>query len=167
MANLNKVMLMGNLTRDIELRTTPSGQSVGKFGLAVNRVWYTPDGEKKEEVTFVDCDVWGKQAETMAKYLSKGRGVFIEGRLKLDQWDDKETGQKRSKMGVVVESFQFIGARPDGQGGGGGGGGDGGEGGYVQTRSPRSNTGPAGGSRPSAPRQAPPPSEPAPDDIPF
>jgi single-strand DNA-binding protein len=114
MANLNKVFLMGNLTRDVELRTTPGGQSVGKFGIAVNRSWTGQDGEKREETTFVDCDVWGKTAETMAKYLSKGRPVFIEGRLKLDQWDDKESGQKRSKMGVVVESFQFIDSRPQG-----------------------------------------------------
>jgi single-strand DNA-binding protein len=165
MANLNKVMLMGNLTRDVELRTIQNGQSLAKFGMAINRRWSTPDGEQREEVTFVDCEAWGRTAETMAKYLAKGRAVYVEGRLKLDQWDDKETGQKRSKMGVVVENFQFIGARPDGQGGGGG---DGGDGGYVQTRSPRSNAGPAGGGgRASTPRQAPPPSEPAPDDIPF
>lgn len=111
MANMNKVLLMGNLTRDVELRTAGASQ-VGKFGLAVNRKWVGGDGEKKEEVTFVDCEAWGKTAETMAKYLGKGRGVFIEGRLKLDQWDDKESGAKRSKLSVVVESFQFIDAKP-------------------------------------------------------
>lgn len=111
MANMNKVLLMGNLTRDVELRTAGASQ-VGKFGLAVNRKWVGSDGEKKEEVTFIDCEAWGKTAETMAKYLSRGRGVFIEGRLKLDQWDDKESGAKRSKLSVVVESFQFIDAKP-------------------------------------------------------
>lgn len=111
MANMNKVLLMGNLTRDVELRTAGASQ-VGKFGLAVNRKWVGSDGEKKEEVTFVDCEAWGKTAETMTKYLGKGRGVFIEGRLKLDQWQDKESGANRTKLSVVVESFQFIDAKP-------------------------------------------------------
>lgn len=113
MANLNKVMLMGNLTRDIEVRTLPAGMSIGQFGLAINRNWTGQDGEKREEVTFVDCEAWGKTAEIMAKYLSKGRPVFVEGRLKLDQWDDKESGQRRSKLKVVVESFQFIDSKKD------------------------------------------------------
>lgn len=113
MANLNKVMLMGNLTRDIEIRTLPNGTSVGQFGLAINRNWQDAQGEKKEEVTFVDCEAWSKTAEIMAKYLSKGRPVFVEGRLKLDSWDDKESGQKRSKLKVVVESFQFIDSKKD------------------------------------------------------
>jgi single-strand DNA-binding protein len=108
MANVNRVILIGNLTRDIELKSLPSGSSIAQIGLAVNREWKDKDGEKKEEVTFVDCEAWGKTAEVMAKYLAKGRPVFIEGRLKLDTWDDKESGQKRSKMKVVVESFQFI-----------------------------------------------------------
>jgi len=111
MASLNRVFLMGNLTRDVELRAAGSSQ-VGKFGIAVNRKWVAGDGEKREEVTFVDCEAWGKTAEAMAKYLGKGRGVFLEGRLKLDQWDDKESGQKRSKLSVVVEGFQFIDAKP-------------------------------------------------------
>lgn len=163
MANLNKVMLMGNLTRDIELRTLPSGQSVGAFAIAINRNWTGQDGEKREEVTFVDCDAWGKTAEIMAKYLSKGRPVFVEGRLRQDTWDDKETGQKRSKMKVVVESFQFIDSKAGGGSGGGGGGysGDG----EVQVR-PQASRNPA----PSrgAPR-SPAPEAPAmnPDDIPF
>ncbi|MDX2147731.1 MAG: single-stranded DNA-binding protein [Planctomycetota bacterium] len=126
MPNLNKVMLMGNLTRDVELRSVGSGQQVAKIGLAVNRRWRTPEGEDREEVTFVDCEAWGRSAETMAKYLSKGRPVFIEGRLKLDQWDDKE-GKKQSKLKVVIENFQFIDSKPGA--GGGGGGGDGGDGG--------------------------------------
>jgi single-strand DNA-binding protein len=110
MANFNKVLLMGNLTRDPEVRYTPKGTAIATIGLAVNRVWTTESGEKKEEVTFVDVDVWGRQAETIGQYMSKGRPIFIEGRLKLDSWDDKETGQKRSKMKVVCESFQFLGA---------------------------------------------------------
>ena len=110
MANFNKVFLMGNLTRDPEVRYTPKGTAIATIGLAVNRVWTTESGEKKEEVTFVDVDVWGRQAETIGQYMSKGRPIFIEGRLRLDSWDDKETGQKRNKMKVVCESFQFIGA---------------------------------------------------------
>jgi single-strand DNA-binding protein len=115
MANFNKVMLMGNLTRDPEVRYTPKGTAIATIGLAVNRVWSTESGEKKEEVTFVDVDVWGKQAETIGQYMGKGKPIFIEGRLKLDSWDDKESGQKRSKLKVVCESFQFIGA-PKGMG---------------------------------------------------
>lgn len=124
MPNLNKVMLMGNLTRDIELRHIPSGQAVANIGLAINRTYFVGDGpsrERREETTFVDCEAWGRQAEIMSQYLSKGRPVFIEGRLKLDQWQDQQ-GNNRSKMRVVVESFEFIDAR-GGEGGGGGGGG--------------------------------------------
>lgn len=113
MSNFNKVMLMGTLTRDIEVRSISSGTAVGQFGLAINRK-YKAGNEWKEEATFVDCEAWGKQAETMAQYLGKGRQVFIEGRLKLDQWDDK-SGQKRSKLKVVVEQFQFIGGKGDSQ----------------------------------------------------
>jgi len=121
MADYNKVLLMGNLTRDIELRHTPSNMAVANFGLAVGRRYRSKDNELREETTFVDCEAWGKQAEIMSQYLTKGRPVFIEGRLKLDQWQDKDGGN-RSKLRVVVENFQFI----DGGGGGGGGGGDGG-----------------------------------------
>lgn len=120
--NFNKVILLGNLTRDIELRPA-GGTSVGKVGLAVNRRFTTAGGEAREEVTFIDCEAWGKQAETMAKYLSKGKSVMIEGRLKLDQWEDKE-GKKQSKLKVVVEGFQFV----DSKGAGGGGGGESGGG---------------------------------------
>lgn len=135
MPNLNKVFLMGNLTRDVELKSTASNQSVAQIGLAVNRRWRTPEGEDREEVTFVDCEAWGRTAETLAKYLSKGRPVFIEGRLKLDQWEDKEGG-KRSKLKIVVEGFQFIDSKP---GGGAGGGGDD----YNQSR-PTSRPSPGG-----------------------
>lgn len=109
MANFNKVFLMGNLTRDPEVRYTPKGTAIANLGLAINRVWTTDTGEKKEETTFVDVEVWGKQAETIGQYMSKGRPIFIEGRLRLDTWDDKETGQKRSKLKVVCEGFQFLG----------------------------------------------------------
>ena len=123
--NFNKVILLGNLTRDVEIKQAGSS-SVGKFGLAVNRKFTTAGGESREEVTFIDCESWGKQAEVMAKYLSKGRPVFIEGRLKLDQWEDKE-GKKQSKLKVVVEGFQFVDSRGGGGGEGGGGGGGGGQ----------------------------------------
>jgi single-strand DNA-binding protein len=108
MANFNKVILAGNLTRDPELRYTPNGKAIAKFGLAINRNWTTETGEKKEEVTFVDIDSFGRQAEVISQYLKKGRPVLVEGRLKLDQWDDKQSGQKRSRLGVVLESFSFL-----------------------------------------------------------
>src|SRR5580704_11451521 len=120
MASFNKVILVGNLTRDPELRYTPKGTAIAKIGLAVNRVWTNDAGEKKEEVTFVDVDVFGRTAENVGQYMRKGRPILIEGRLKLDQWDDKQTGQKKSKLGVVAETVQFLGS--PGEGGGGGGG---------------------------------------------
>ncbi|MCG3149339.1 MAG: Single-stranded DNA-binding protein [Verrucomicrobiae bacterium] len=143
MANFNKVMLMGNLTRDPEVRYTPKGTAIATIGMAVNRTWTTESGEKKEEVTFVDVDVWGKQAETIGQYMSKGKPIFIEGRLKLDSWDDKESGQKRSKLKVVCEAFQFIGA-PKGN--------------AEFSEKPPARTG--GGSRPA------PPARPAEEDVP-
>ena len=121
MASFNKVVLVGNLTRDPELRYTPKGTAIAKIGLAVNRVWTNEAGEKKEEVTFVDVDVFGRTAENVGQYMRKGRPILIEGRLKLDQWDDKQTGQKKSKLGVVAETVQFLGS-PAGAGGEGGGG---------------------------------------------
>ena len=108
MANFNKVILAGNLTRDPELRYTPSGTAIAKFGLAVNRTWKTETGETKEEATFVDIDAFGRQAEVIAQYMKKGRPVLVEGRLKLDQWEDKNTHQKQSKLKVVLESFSFL-----------------------------------------------------------
>jgi len=125
MPNLNKVMLMGNLTRDPELRYTPNNTAVVKLGLAVNRRWKNQAGEQQEETTFVDCTAFGRTGEVLNQYLQKGRPVFIEGRLHLNQWQDKE-GQNRSKLEVVVEQFQFIDSKQAGQGGGGGGGNDGG-----------------------------------------
>ncbi len=112
--NLNKVLLMGNLTRDVELKYTPSNQPVAAIGIAMNRRFRTRDGEDRDETVFVDCEAWGRTAEVMSQYLSKGRPVFIEGRLKLDQWQDKD-GNKRSKLRVVVENFQFVDSRPGGQ----------------------------------------------------
>ncbi len=142
MANYNKVLLMGNLTRDPELRYTPSNQPVANFGIAINRRYTTAEGERREEVTFVDCEAWGKTAETIKNYLAKGRPIFVEGRLKLDTWQDQQ-GEKKSKLKVVVESFQFVDSRPGGSGGGGEGG---------HSGPPRSAAGgPAGQGRASSP----------------
>ena len=116
MASFNKVILLGNLTRDPELRFTPKGQAVAKLGLAVNRSYKTDTGETKEEVTFIDIDAWGKQAELIGQYLKKGNPLFVEGRLRLGQWDDKNTGQKVSKLKVVMENFQFVGGTRAGEG---------------------------------------------------
>ncbi len=157
MANLNKVMLIGNLTRDPELKYTPKGMAIAQLGLAVNRVWSNEAGEKQEEVTFIDVEMFGRKAEVAAEYLKKGRPVFIEGRLKLDSWDDKASGQKRSKLKVVGESLEFLGSR---EGGGGGGGGES----SGEARPQR----PAG--KPASPPKRPPadPDLDAPeDDIPF
>lgn len=156
MANLNKVMLIGNLTRDPELKYTPKGMAIAQLGLAVNRVWSNEAGEKQEEVTFIDVEMFGRKAEVAAEYLKKGRPVFIEGRLKLDSWDDKASGQKRSKLKVVGESLEFLGSRE-----GGGGGESGGEG-RPQRSAP---------SRSAAPPPKRPPADPdldtPEDDIPF
>jgi len=156
MPNFNKVILAGNLTRDPELRYTPKGTAVAKLGLAINRSWRdSQSNELREEVTFVDVDAFGRAAETIAQYLKKGRPILIEGRLKLDTWDDKQTNQKRSKLGIILETFQFLDA---GQG--------------------RDNAGtPPDASRPNRPATGaapvpPPPSEPdgmppEEDDVPF
>jgi single-strand DNA-binding protein len=118
MANLNKVMLIGNLTRDPELRVTPKGTSVCLFALAINRRWKDETGFQQEEVTFVECELWGKRGEALAKYSAKGQSLYAEGRLRLDQWEDKNTKEKRSRMKVVVENFEWLnmgGKREDGQ----------------------------------------------------
>lgn len=120
MPNLNKVMIMGNLTRDPEVKYTPKGTAVADLALAINRVYSTDQGERREETTYVDVELWGRQAEIAGEYLRKGRPVYIEGRLKLDTWDDKQTGQKRSKMRVVGEAMQLLGGREGGPGGAGG-----------------------------------------------
>ena len=108
MPNFNKVFLMGNLTKDPELRYTPKGTAVARITLAVNRNYTTESGEKKEEVSFVDVDAWGRQAEVIAQYMKKGRPLLVEGRLKQDTWEDKNTKQKQSKLKVVLEGFTFI-----------------------------------------------------------
>jgi single-strand DNA-binding protein len=113
MANLNKVMLIGNLTRDPEIKYTPKGSAVADIGLAINRNFTLESGEKREETTFVDVVLWGRLAEIAGEYLKKGRPVFIEGRLQLDSWDDKQTGQKRSKLRVIGEGMQLLGSRGD------------------------------------------------------
>jgi single-strand DNA-binding protein len=118
MPSLNKVLLMGNLTRDPELRVTPKGTPICQFSLAINRQFKMESGESREEVIYVDIEAWGKQGETIAKYCTKGRPLYVEGRLRLDQWEDKNTKEKRSRMKVVLEQFQFLG---DGRGGGAGG----------------------------------------------
>lgn len=121
MANLNKVMIIGNLTADPEVRTTPRGNSVAELRLAVNRISSGPnDGERREETTFLDVTCWGRTAEIAGQYLSKGRPVFIEGRLQQDTWEDKQTGQRRSKIRIVAENMQLLGSREGGpqQGGG-------------------------------------------------
>lgn len=121
MASFNKVILMGNLTRDPQVRYTPGGMAVSELGLAVSHSWTDKQtNQRKEEVTFVDVTLWGRTAEIAGEYLAKGRQVLIEGRLKLDQWDDKETGQKRNKLKVVCENMTMVGGRPDGARGPGG-----------------------------------------------
>ncbi len=108
---MNRVILMGNLTRDVELRQTSSNKAVAGFGIAINHKWKTADGEAKEETTFVDCEAWGKTGEVIAQYFGKGKQIVVEGRLKLDQWEAE--GQKRSKLKVVVDSFHFTGSKQD------------------------------------------------------
>jgi single-strand DNA-binding protein len=147
MASFNKVILLGNLTRDPEVRYTPKGSAVCDLGLAVNRVYTTDSGEKREEVTFVDVVLWARLAEIAGEYLKKGRPVFIEGRLQMDSWDDKQTGQKRSRLRVVGESMQLLGGRPGGAGAG--------------TDTPGENL------KTSAPPKASTPAAPDEDEIPF
>ena len=155
MASFNKVIIAGNLVADPELRYTPKGTAVAKLRIAINRVYTTESGEKKEEVHFVDVDAFARQAEVISQYLKKGRPILIEGRLRYETWEDKQTSQKRSKLGVVLESFQFIDSQRSGDGGG--------------APAPA----PARASRPAQPAaaepsssdsEAPPPSE---DDVPF
>jgi single-strand DNA-binding protein len=188
MANFNKVILLGNLTRDPQLKYLPSQTAVAEFGLAINRKFRTQQGEDREEVTFVDCSAFGKTGELINQYFTKGKPIFIDGRLKYDSWEDKQGGGKRSKLTVVVDNFQFIGGRDQGGGGGGGGGGydadagggggGGGGGGYEQrprqapNRPPQQQRPPQGRPAPAAPApQAEPPfgdeQQFKEDDIPF
>ena len=159
MANLNKVMLIGNLTRDPELRVTPKGTAICTFSLAVNRKFKDESGGEREEVTYVDIEAWGKSGENISKYCTKGRPLFVEGRLRLDQWEDKTTKEKRSRMKVVCENFQFLGSgRADGAPGAASGG-EGGEQPRYAAPAPRNSASP----RPAAPA----PQENLDEDVPF
>ena len=164
MASVNKVILIGNLTRNPELRYTPKGTAVTEVGLAVNRR-YRVDNDMREEVTFIDVTFWGAQAENVAKYLEKGRPLYVEGRLKLDSWEDKETGKKRNKLTVVGENFQFL----DSRGGGGGASGPMSEGSGGQSYSapaPQQGSGSAAAASPPPSTGSGPLAEEE-DDIPF
>ena len=168
MPNLNKVMLIGNLTRDIELKYTPKGTAIAELGMAINRRYKGDNDEWKDETTFVDVTLWGRQAEVAKEYLAKGRSVYIEGRLQLDTWDDKQTGQKRSKLKVTGEMMQMLGVR--GESGGGGGASSAPSEEYDQRPASRSSApqggGASGGQRPK-PRPAPAVAPDDEDDIPF
>jgi len=157
MANVNKVILIGNVTRDPEVKFTPKGSAVTDVSLAINRNYTLDNGEKREETTYVDVELWGRLAEIAGEYAKKGRPLYIEGRLRMDTWEDKTSGQKRSRMKVVGENLQLLGGRPSG---GGGGGGDYEGGGHQESRSPQRPARPA-------PSQQPPPSSEPDDDIPF
>lgn len=116
MSSFNKVMLMGNLTRDPQVKHLPSNLVVAEFGIACTRHYRTAGGDDREETAFVDCSAFGRQAEVISQFCKKGKPLFVEGRLKYDSWDDKQTGAKRSKLSVVVENFQFVGGRDDATG---------------------------------------------------
>lgn len=116
MPNLNKCQLMGNITRDIELRYTPNGTAVADLGLAINRNRKDDNGEKIEETTFVDVTLWGRVAEVAHQYAGKGKPIFVEGRLQLDTWEDKNSGEKRSKLKIVGENIQLLGSKDSSQG---------------------------------------------------
>jgi single-strand DNA-binding protein len=157
MASFNKVILLGNLTRDPEVRYTPKGSAVCDLGVAANRVYTTDSGEKREEVTFVDVTLWGRTAEIAGEYLKKGRPVLIEGRLQMDTWDDKQTGQKRSKLKVVGESMQLLSGRPGGTAAA-----------VEVAEEDRSASGGSGGGKSSAPpSKSAAPAQPDEDEIPF
>src|SRR3954453_3546731 len=122
MANYNKIILVGNLTRDPQLKYLPSQMAVCEFGLAVNHKFRTKDGQDREEVLFIDCSCFGRGGEVINQYCQKGKQILVEGRLKYDSWEDKQGGGKRSKHSVTVDNFQLLGGPQDRQGGGGGGG---------------------------------------------
>lgn len=159
MASINKVILIGNVTRDPEVKFTPKGTAVTDLGLALNRTYTADNNEKREETTFVDVELWGRTAEVAGEYAKKGRQIYIEGRLKIDSWEDKQSGQKRSRLRVVGEVLQFLGSRPGGSGGSGDGEGERSYG--DRPASPRSQQ------RPSAPPPSSRPDDAADDDIPF
>jgi len=155
MANVNKVILIGNVTRDPEVKFTSKGSAVTDVGLAINRTFTLESGEKREEATFVDVELWGRLAEIAGEYAKKGRPIYIEGRLRMDTWEDKASGQKRSRLKVVGENLQLLGGRPEG-----GSGRPASSGGDHDSHEPA----PARRSAPSRPAS---PSTEADDDIPF
>ena len=167
MASFNKVLLMGNLTRDPQLKYLPNQTAVAEFGLACSRKFKGANGEDREEVLFVDVSAFGKTGEVINQYFTKGKPIFVEGRLKYDQWEDKNGGGKRSKLSVVLDNFQFIGGKDGGVGGGGGGGYDSGAqgGGEYEQRSPAPRSAPA--ARPPAARAPSRPAPQAPVEQPF
>ncbi|MDR1817960.1 MAG: single-stranded DNA-binding protein [Puniceicoccales bacterium] len=173
MASFNKVILAGNLTRDPELKSFANGTTVTKLGLAINRTYIDKNGERREEVLFVDVDAFGKQAETISRYFSKGRPILVEGRLKLDTWDDKNTGEKRSKLGVVLETFSFLDGKSSAGDAGAGAAASPAGNNYAAAPAPRAAAGSARPAPASAPRSsAPPPPPPPPndgveEDVPF
>jgi len=169
MANLNKVMIIGNVTRDPEIKYTPQGRAVTDVSIAVNRS-YKVGEEKREEVTYVDVTLWGRTAETAAEYCKKGRAVYIEGRLQLDSWEDKASGQKRNKLRVVGEDYQLLDRRPGGAAGAGGSGGGSGGGGdeeYSERPPARREGASTGGGGFSSGRNTAPQPPIEEDDIPF
>jgi len=149
MASFNKVILMGNLVADPDMRVTPGGMSICKFTLAVNRQFTTKEGEQREEVAYVDVDSFGRQAEIVSKYMSKGRPILVEGRLRQDKWENQQ-GEKRSKLMVVCENFKFVGGRDSD-------GGDAEDSGYERTAPPPRQT----------KSEAPPPDDGIDEDVPF
>jgi single-strand DNA-binding protein len=167
MASFNRVILVGNVTRDLEVRYLQSGTAVVELGMAVSRQWTDKSSnERKEETTFVDVTLWGRTAEIAGEYLSKGRPVLIEGRLQLDQWDDRETGKKRSKLKVVGEHLQLLGSRSDGGGGGRPSGGTSSQQPHFSENA-RQDTQPAGRDQAESFYDSPPPPSPPDDDVPF
>jgi single-strand DNA-binding protein len=156
MANVNKVILIGNVTRDPEVKFTSKGSAVTDIGLAINRNYTLDNGEKREETTFVDVELWGRLAEIAGEYAKKGRPVYIEGRLRMDTWEDKASGQKRSRMKVVGENLQLLGGRAGGPGPSSGGEHEGYESAPRRSAPPQSQR-----------QVVPPPSDAPDDDIPF
>lgn len=163
MASFDKTILVGNLVRDPELRVTPKGTPICQFGIAINHTFVLESGEKREEVVFLDCECWGKRGETIAKYFTKGKPILVEGRHKLDQWEDKETKQKRSRIKIVVEQFRFV----DSAKGDGGDERDGGD----HRGAPARSSGGSNAGRGSPERHSPPPRSSAQEnldeDVPF
>lgn len=170
MASVNKVFLVGNLTRDPLLRYTPNGNAVADLGIATNRTYTTKEGERREEATFIDVTVWNRQAENCCQYLKKGQPVHVEGYLKMDTWDDKNTGEKRSKLKVEAERVQFLGSRREDGGGMPPPDDDDQQAPAPRRSAPPASNGTHGPSRSQTPPNNPirrPAAEPEDDDIPF